>query len=207
MVNFNPNIYYSDKACKAQERYQKAKKETENFSQNDQTTTATLILDHFDSEENKKLKDHLTNTRKQDDTLSVNEHTTYANALESYQTNLPTALYDIIKEQDTFTVDLLKQPKTISQKQKEAYLMAIGLYSGEVSLQTYRQKDNRIICLNPELEIIKDYVNNKIAINNIYFKDLPKGVQDAFLDTTLVSEERFNYRTNDQDSPMPANIF
>ena len=99
------------------------------------------------------------------------------------------------------------QSKTVSQKQKEAYLMAIGLYSGEVSLQTYRQKDNHIICLNPELAIIKNYVTNKIAINNTYFKDLPEGVQDAFLDTTLVSEERFNYRTNGQDSPMPANIF
>lgn len=99
------------------------------------------------------------------------------------------------------------QSKTISQKQKEAYLMTIGLYSGEVALQTYRQKDNHIVCLNPELSIIKNYVNNTIAINNTYFKDLPKGVQDAFLDTTLVSEERFNYRTNGQDSPMPANIF
>jgi hypothetical protein len=99
------------------------------------------------------------------------------------------------------------QSKTVSQKQKEAYLMAIGLYSGEVALQTYRQKDNHIVCLNPELSIIKDYVTNKIAINNTYFKDLSKGVQDAFLDTTLVSEERFNYRTNGQDSPMPANIF
>lgn len=101
----------------------------------------------------------------------------------------------------------ISQAKTISQKQKEAYLLAIGLYSGEVSLQTYRQKDNHIICLNPKLAIIKDYVNNEIPINNTYFKDLPKGVQDAFLDTTLVSEERFNYRTNGQDSPMPANIF
>lgn len=110
MVNFNPNIYYSDEASKAQERYHNAKKETESFNQHDQTTTATLILDHFNSEENKKLKDLLTNTRKQDDTLSINEHTAYANALESYQTNLPTALYDIIKEQDTFTVDLLKLP-------------------------------------------------------------------------------------------------
>lgn len=99
------------------------------------------------------------------------------------------------------------QSKTVSQKQKEAYLMAIGLYSGEIALQTYRQKDHHIICLNPELAIIKDYVNNTIAINNAYFKDLPKGVQDAFLDTTLVSEERFNYRTNGQNSPMPANIF
>lgn len=101
----------------------------------------------------------------------------------------------------------VSQAKTISQKQKEAYLMAIGLYSGEVALQTYRQKDNHIVCLNPELSIIKDYVNNTIAINNTYFKNLPKGVQDAFLDTTLVSEERFNYRTNGQDRPMPTNIF
>lgn len=101
----------------------------------------------------------------------------------------------------------ISQPKTISQKQKEAYLMAIGLYSGEIALQTYRQKDNRIICLNPELSIIKDYVNNTLTINNTYFKDLPKGVQDAFLDTTRVSEERFNYRTNGQDSPMPDNLF
>ena len=101
----------------------------------------------------------------------------------------------------------VSQAKTISQKQKETYLLAIGLYSGEVSLQTYHQKNNRIICLNPELKIIKDYVNNKIDINNIYFKDLPKGVQDAFLDTTRVSEERFNYRTNSQDSPMPDNLF
>lgn len=101
----------------------------------------------------------------------------------------------------------ISQAKTISQKQKEAYLTAIGLYSGEMSLQTYRQKDNHIICLNPELAIIKDYVNNEIPINNTYFKDLPKGVQDAFLDTTLVSEERFNYRTNGQDNPTPTNIF
>lgn len=101
----------------------------------------------------------------------------------------------------------ISQAKTISQKQKEAYLTAIGLYSGEMSLQTYRQKDNHIVCLNPELSIIKDYITNKIAINNTYFKDLSKGVQDAFLDTTLVSEERFNYRTNGQNSPMPANIF
>lgn len=101
----------------------------------------------------------------------------------------------------------VSQPKTISQKQKEHYLIAIGLYSGEVALQTYCQKDNCIVHLNPELAIIKDYVNNTIAINNTYFKDLPKGVQDAFLDTTFVSEERFNYRTNGQDSPMPANIF
>jgi len=99
------------------------------------------------------------------------------------------------------------QSKTVSQKQKEAYLTAIGLYSGEMSLQTYRQKDHHIICLNPELAIVKDYVTNEIPINNTYFKDLPKGVQDAFLDTTLVSEERFNYRTNGQDSPMPDNLF
>lgn len=99
------------------------------------------------------------------------------------------------------------QSKTVSQKQKETYLMAIGLYSGEMSLQTYRQKDHHIVCLNPELAIVKDYINNTIAINNTYFKDLPKGVQDAFLDTTLVSEERFNYRTNGQDSPMPDNLF
>ena len=52
MVNFNPNIYYSDKASK-QERYQEAKKKRKTSDQNDQTTTATLILDHFDSEENK----------------------------------------------------------------------------------------------------------------------------------------------------------
>lgn len=99
------------------------------------------------------------------------------------------------------------QSKTVSQKQKEAYLTAIGLYSGEMSLQTYRQKDHHIICLNPELAIVKDYVTNEIPINNTYFKDLPKGVQDAFLDTTLVSEERFNYRTNGQDRPMPDNLF
>lgn len=125
MVNFNPNIYYSDKASEAKERYQEAKKEAENFSQNDQTTTATLILDHFDSEKNKKLKDLLTSTREQDDTLSVNEHTTYANALKSYQTSLPTALYDIIKKQDTFTVDLLKLPDYFTTICPNARLISI----------------------------------------------------------------------------------
>lgn len=125
MVNFNPNIYYSDKASEAKERYQEAKKEAENFSQNDQTTTATLILDHSDSEKNKKLKDLLTSTREQDDTLSVNEHTTYANALKSYQTSLPTALYDIIKKQDTFTVDLLKLPDYFTTICPNARLISI----------------------------------------------------------------------------------
>lgn len=125
MVNFNPNIYYSDKANKAKERYQEAKKETESFSQHDQTTTATLILDHFDSEENKRLKDLLTCTRKQDDTLSIDEHTAYANALKSYQTSLPTALYNIIKEQPTFTVDLLKLPDYFTSICPNARLITI----------------------------------------------------------------------------------
>ena len=125
MVNFNPNVYYSDEASKAQERYRNAKKETESFSQHDQTTTATLILDHFDSEENKRLKDLLTCTRKQDDTLSIDEHTAYANALKSYQTSLPTALYNIIKEQPTFTVDLLKLPDYFTSICPNARLITI----------------------------------------------------------------------------------
>ena len=101
----------------------------------------------------------------------------------------------------------LALPPTSNQNSISFVLKGTSHDSGEVALQTYRQKDHHIICLNPELAIVKDYVNNKTPINDTYFKDLPKGVQDAFLDTTLVSEERFNYRTNGQDGPMPDNLF
>lgn len=125
MVNFNPNITYSDKAQKAKERYQEAKDKVKQFSQHEQFQTATLLIDEFDSEQNKRLKDSLIKIREKDETLSVEEHTTYANALESYHTELPKALYDIIKEQDTFTVDLLTLPDYFATHCSDARLIRI----------------------------------------------------------------------------------
>lgn len=181
MVNFNPNIYYSDKANEAKERYQEAKKETENFSQNDQTTTATLILDHFDSEENKKLKDLLTSTREQDDTLSVNEHTAYANALKNYQTNLPTALYDIIKEQDTFTVNLLKLPDYFTTICPNARLISIygTPYLVSTNCLTINQTNDLMTVDASALQVTQTHLKEDLdAIENFTEASLQKDLEN-----------------------------
>ena len=110
MVNFNPNIYYSDKANKAKERYQEAKKETDNLRQNSQKPhqTANFLLENYRS--TKDLKETFENKLSNDSHLSYKERDYYQNCLKSYHTNLSEPLCDLLKNQERITVAIKDLP-------------------------------------------------------------------------------------------------
>ena len=110
MVNFNPNIYYSDKANEAKERYQEAKKETDNLRQNNQKPhqTANFLLENYRS--TKDLKETFENKLSNDSHLSYKERDYYQNCLKSYHTNLSEPLYDLLKNQERITVAVKDLP-------------------------------------------------------------------------------------------------
>lgn len=110
MVNFNPNIYYSDKANEAKERYQEAKKETDNLRQNNQKPhqTANFLLENYRS--TKDLKETFENKLSNDSHLSYKERDYYQNCLKSYHTNLSEPLCDLLKNQERITVAVKDLP-------------------------------------------------------------------------------------------------
>lgn len=110
MVNFNPNIYYSDKASEAKERYQKAKKETDNLRQNSQKPhqTANFLLENYRSTED--LKETFENKLSNDSHLSYRERDYYQDCLKSYHTSLSEPLQDLLKNQETITVAIKDLP-------------------------------------------------------------------------------------------------
>ena len=110
MVNFNPNIYYSNKANEAKERYQEAKKETDNLRQNRQKPhqTANFLLENYRSTED--LKETFENKLSNDSHLSYRERDYYQDCLKSYQTSLSEPLQDLLKNQETITVPIKDLP-------------------------------------------------------------------------------------------------
>ena len=110
MVNFNPNIYYSNKANDAKERYQEAKKETNNLRQNSQKPhqTARFLLEAY--KPTKDLKETFKNKLSNDSSLSYKERDYYQKQLKSYQTSLSEPLQDLLKNQETITVAIKDLP-------------------------------------------------------------------------------------------------
>lgn len=110
MVNFNPNIYYSDKASEAKERYQEAKKETDNLRQNSKKPhqTANFLLENYRSTED--LKETFENKLSNDSHLSYKERDYYQDCLKSYHTSLSEPLCDLLKNQETITVAIRELP-------------------------------------------------------------------------------------------------
>lgn len=110
MVNFNPNIYYSDKANEAEKRYQEAKKETDNLRQNSQKPhqTANFLFENYRSTEN--LKETFENKLSNDSHLSYKERDYYQNCLKSYHTSLSEPLCNLLKNQERITVAVKNLP-------------------------------------------------------------------------------------------------
>lgn len=123
MVNFNPDIYYSDKANEAKERYQEAKKETDNLRQNNQKPhqTANFLLENYRS--TKDLKETFENKLSNDSHLSYKERDYYQNCLKSYHTNLSEPLCDLLKNQERITVAIKDLPSYF--KDNKACLMTL----------------------------------------------------------------------------------
>ena len=123
MVNFNPNIYYSDKANEAKERYQEAKKETDNLRQNSQKPhqTARFLLEAY--KPTKDLKETFKNKLSNDSSLSYKERDYYQKQLKSYQTSLSEPLQDLLKNQTTITITIKDLPSYF--KNDKACLMTL----------------------------------------------------------------------------------
>ena len=123
MVNFNPNIYYSDKANEAKKRYQKAKKETDNLRQNNQKPhqTANFLLENYRSTED--LKETFENKLSNDGSLSYKDRDYYQDCLKSYHTSLSEPLQDLLKNQETITVAIKDLPNYF--KNDKACLMTL----------------------------------------------------------------------------------
>lgn len=123
MVNFNPNIYYSDKASEAKERYQEAKKETDNLRQNSQKPhqTTNFLLENYRSTED--LKETFENKLSNNSHLSYKERDYYQDCLKSYHTSLSEPLQDLLKNQETITVPIKDLPDYF--KDDKACLMTL----------------------------------------------------------------------------------
>lgn len=123
MVNFNPNIYYSDKASEAKERYQKAKKETEDLKKNSQKPhqTARFLLEAY--KPTKDLKETFKDKLSNDGNLSYKERDYYQDCLKSYHTSLSEPLQDLLKNQENITVAIKDLPSYF--KDDNARLMTL----------------------------------------------------------------------------------
>ena len=123
MVNFNPNIYYSDEASQAQERYRNAKKETDNLRQSSQKPhqTARFSLDAY--RPTKELKTAFEDKLANDSHLSYKERDYYQDCLKSYHTSLSEPLQDLLKNQETITVAVKDLPSYF--KDDKARLMTL----------------------------------------------------------------------------------
>lgn len=173
MVNFNPNIYYSDKASEAKERYQKAKKETDNLRQNSQKPhqTANFLLENYRSTED--LKETFENKLSNDSHLNYKERDYYQDCLKSYHTSLSEPLCDLLKNQETITVAVKDLPSYF----KDNTACLITLYG-----KTYlvlkdcleHQASNELMVTN----------TNALQVQQEALEDTKKALQD-FTDDSL----------------------
>lgn len=58
----------------------------------------------------------------------------------------------------------------------------------------------------PQLDTILEYLDNKFPVNDVYFKDLDQDVQDVFLGSTYLEEERYTYERNGEIENFPDRL-
>ena len=51
-----------------------------------------------------------------------------------------------------------------------------------------------------------EYLDNKFPVNDVYFKDLDQDVQDVFLGSTYLEEERYTYERNGEIENLPDRL-
>lgn len=58
----------------------------------------------------------------------------------------------------------------------------------------------------PQLDTILEYLDNKLPVNDVYFKDLDQDVQDVFLGSTYLEEERYAYERDSEVKNFPDRL-
>lgn len=106
-------------------------------------------------------------------------------------------LYDLLMNRDNYVLPKLKKEPTLNEKQD--FIKAIMPCTGVVAPVTYVNITNNrmqyIVADNtPQLTTVLEYLDNKFPVNNAYFKDLDQDVQDVFLGSTYLEEERYTYK-------------
>lgn len=106
-------------------------------------------------------------------------------------------LYDLLTNRDKYVLPKLKKEPTLNEKQD--FLKAIMPCTGVVAPITYVEINNNriryiVVDNTPQVTTILEYLDNKFPVNDRYFKDLDQDVQDVFLGSTYLEEERYTYK-------------
>ena len=118
-------------------------------------------------------------------------------------------LYDLLTNRNKYVLPKLKKEPTLNEKQD--FIKAIMPCMGVVAPITYTEISNKqihyVVADNtPQLNTILDYLDNKIPINNTYFKDLDQDVQDVFLGSTYLEEKRYTYKHKGEIKNFPNRL-
>lgn len=118
-------------------------------------------------------------------------------------------LYDLLTNRDKYVLPKLKKEPTLNEKQD--FLKAIMPCTGVIAPITYTEiVDNQIRYVvadkTPQLNTILEYLDNKIPVNNTYFKDLDQDVQDVFLGSTYLEEECYIYKYKGKIKKFPKKL-
>lgn len=118
-------------------------------------------------------------------------------------------LYNLLNDRDNYILPKLKKEPSLTEKQN--FLKAIMPCTGVAAPITYIEiNDNQIRYVvtdnTPQLNTILEYLDNKIPVNNTYFKDLDQDVQDVFLGSTYLEEKCYIYKYKDKIKNFPKKL-
>ena len=118
-------------------------------------------------------------------------------------------LYNLLNDRDKYILTKPEEEPTLEEKQD--FLKAIMPCTGVVAPVTYveiidGQTYYVVADHTPQLETVLEYLDNKFPVNDVYFKDLDKDVQDVFLGSTYLEEERYTYERNGEIENFPDRL-
>lgn len=118
-------------------------------------------------------------------------------------------LYTLLNDHDKYILTKPETEPTLEEKQD--FLKAIMPCTGVVAPVTYVEiidGQTRYVVADktPQLDTILEYLDNKFPVNDVYFKDLDQDVQDVFLGSTYLEEERYTYERNGEIENFPDRL-
>ena len=118
-------------------------------------------------------------------------------------------LYNLLNDRDKYILTKPEEEPTLEEKQD--FLKAIMPCTGVVAPVTYVEiidGQTRYVVADktPQLDTILEYLDNKFPVNDVYFKDLDQDVQDVFLGSTYLEEERYTYERNGEIENFPDRL-
>lgn len=118
-------------------------------------------------------------------------------------------LYNLLTDRAKYILTKPETEPTLEEKQD--FLKAIMPCTGVVAPVTYVEiidGQTRYVVADktPQLDTILEYLDNKFPVNDVYFKDLDQDIQDVFLGSTYLEEERYTYEHNGEIENFPDRL-